>query len=365
MLAKFTEFKLILKKHCIDIVCITETHFTSEFIEAEISIPGYTAFRGDRAFKLDRTKSNTVDVSGGGGSVIYVHDNVPIKENSYHHGPDSVSVVIDTNVGSILIGCFYRSPSLNKDQVNEFHKFFKEKVEIKGDKEIEKVLLGDFNYSDISWVSGNVVAPVNSTNQHVKNQQSFLETVHDNGLSWLLTDQVTRRRMVKDKLQESLIDQVFVTEEALVTDFNIGPPLGNSDHVSICVQLNVFDPSKNSPGANTQKKNWSKLSSNDILEKSNHIDWNFSMDTCSMSVEEMASELYQKLDTITQSAPSFKLTKNNDDFYSSQWMNSSIKRAYRIKNKAWKEFDACPTGSNLNYALFKQAEFGKCEVEAN
>ena len=109
---------------------------------------------------------------------------------------------------------------------------------MKGDKDIEKVLLGDFNYSDISWVSGNVVAPVNSTNQHVKNQQSFLETVHDNGLSWLLTDQVTRRRMVKDKLQESLIDQVFVTEEALVTDFNIGPPLGNSDHVSICVQLN-------------------------------------------------------------------------------------------------------------------------------
>ena len=49
---------------------------------------------------------------------------------------------------NILIGCFYRSTSLNDDQDANFHKFFKSKIN--SDPDIEKFIIGDFNFTDIS-----------------------------------------------------------------------------------------------------------------------------------------------------------------------------------------------------------------------
>ena len=240
LIHKLPELKVILDEKDVDIVCVTESHYHDELLEAEITLPGYNAFRGDRNFKLDRLNRNADECSDGGGSVIYVKHSIKVLENSHSSILDSTSLTIDTNVGKILIGCFYQSSSLNEEQNLEFlENFFKM---ASSDNKVEKVLVGDFNFPNVLWVSGNVVGPKNSVNNSIMLQKIFVDGVHNNGLSWSITDEITRRRMVGNTLQESSIDQVFSSEESLITEFNIFSPLGKSDHVSIIVDLNIFQP---------------------------------------------------------------------------------------------------------------------------
>ena len=69
-----------------------------------------------------------------------------------------------------------------------------------------------------------------------------MEYVENTHASWSITDKITRRRMVGNTPQESTIDQVFSSEESLITEFNIFSPLGKSDHVYIIVDFNIFQP---------------------------------------------------------------------------------------------------------------------------
>ena len=41
---------------------------------------------------------------------------------------------------------------------------------------------------DISWVSGNVVGPKNSVDNNIVLHQKFVDSVHNAGLSWLVTE---------------------------------------------------------------------------------------------------------------------------------------------------------------------------------
>ena len=67
----------------------------------------------------------------------------------------------------------------------------------------------------------------------------FLDSVRYAGLSWLLTEEITRRRIVDNSVQKSLLDQVLCTDDSLIHDYVISPPLGRSDHVSIIIEINV------------------------------------------------------------------------------------------------------------------------------
>ena len=89
------------------------------------------------------------------------------------------------------------------------------------DDDLEKVIIGDFNCPNISWLSGNIAGPVNSVNSTINFQKDFLEKIHNNGLSWLITDEITRRRKVGNVVQESTIDQIFCSEQSLVSEFKI------------------------------------------------------------------------------------------------------------------------------------------------
>ena len=359
LLNKLSELKIIIDKNRIDIVCVTETHFNESLEEAEISIPGFTPYRGDRNFKLDRS-AIPEDVSSCGGSVIYVKNSILVKDCSHDSSLDSTSIIIKMDVGDILIGCLYRSTSLNDSQDTDFHSFLSQKVN--SDQHIEKILFGDFNFTDISWLSGNVVAPANSVNNYINSQQRFMNSINSAGYSWLLTDQVTRRRMVAGTLQESLLDQVLFSEESLISDFRLGPPIGKSDHMTIFVELNIF---KAAPINNTSevKRNWSKLTESDILDLATTIDFGYSENLPEMTVDKMWGEIHGKLSKITDSVPQCSTPKKNK-ICDLPWINSSLKRAFRVKEKAWKEFDTDCSHENLYVALSKEGKFNDTEIKA-
>ena len=221
---KLSELCLIIEAKNIDIICITETHYHDELDLAEIEIPGYNIFTGNRNFKLDQS-TNTGKVSEGGGSVIYVHKDISIVEGSYNQGLDSASVTIHTDIGDILLGCFYRSSSLNDSQNTDFLNYFSSKTA--GNVDLEKIIVGDYNCPNVSWLSENVAGPINSTNKEIIVQQKLLVNIHDAGLSWLITDEVTRRRKVGQTIQKSsTIDKIFCSDNSLVSECSVSQPLG-------------------------------------------------------------------------------------------------------------------------------------------
>ena len=364
LLNKMSELRLTLLCKSVDIACITETHFDSSLYESEIEINGYNCFRQDRNFKLDRSKCSDI-VSGGGGSIIYVRSNISVEKITNLPGSlDSVAILIDCNLGKVLLSCMYRSPSLSMKQDEKLLSFFDCLTKYNGD-DVEKLFMGDFNLTNVSWLSGSVLGFKDSVNSSIKAQRQYMDSVHNAGLSWLLTNEITRRRKVGDSVQESLLDQILCTEDSLINDFVIGPPLGKSDHVSIIMELNVANECYNDTSVSIKKHNWSKMTGFDIMELSSEVDWTYSKDIAMLTVEEMWQELHGKLNLVTQGVP-FCPNPVSDSMnkYKMPWINSTLKRALKAKNKAWAVFDEEPCRLNLNLALSKQEIFEENETKA-
>ena len=51
-----------------------------------------------------------------------------------------------------------------------------------------------------------------------------MDIFNTKGMYWHFTNEITRRRLVKDTLQESLLDQVLYSNDALVSDVELLPP---------------------------------------------------------------------------------------------------------------------------------------------
>ena len=145
----------------LDILCITESKLDSSHIDAEISIPNFVHYRGDRDFKIK--VENSIEISDGGGSIIYVRSSIPSEIISSINAPDSVAVAVKTRIGNIAIGCMYRSQGLSPLQND---KLFSAIKDLSLDQTFsETIIMGDFNLPDISWIAGTVSGKVNKNIQ--------------------------------------------------------------------------------------------------------------------------------------------------------------------------------------------------------
>ena len=165
-------------------------------LDAEIHIDGYNFYRGDRNFALDKSKSKSNDVSEGGGCIIYYKSQLAdkISLDECFKAPDSLAINMNTGSGKVKLCCIYRSQSLNIMQNHTLLTSVKNASDISN--EHETIMFGDFNLPDVNWVTGSVIAPENSKNVILNNEMEFMNMFHKNGLNWLLTDEITRRRLV-------------------------------------------------------------------------------------------------------------------------------------------------------------------------
>ena len=85
-----------------------------------------------------------------------------------------------------------------------------------GPNDCEVVMVGDFNLSDVLWDCATVVCPDNTKDKKFILQKKFLVKFAESSLYWqlIIDGTITRRRMYNCKLQDSLLDQVLVTEPA-------------------------------------------------------------------------------------------------------------------------------------------------------
>ena len=356
LINKLCELKHAVAIYQSDIVCINETHFNKEITDPEVSLPGFKLFRQDRDFSIcEKAKENSV--SNGGGCIIYVKQDLNPNVVDWFKVPDSIAIEFDSNIGRVNIACVYRSVSLSSQQNILMNNMIKRLA----DSHVESIVVGDFNLPNVSWLSGTVNAPISTNNRCLIVQKQFVECIQDSGFVWYITDEVTRRRVVDGNLQESTLDQVLSTNEAIVNEIKFVSPLGKSDHICFDIELNLSSSNcEQSKVTETKpRKLWGKVSSEEILHRSTEIDWSYSNGI--VTSEDMWSELHSKIDLVDDIVP----TEKNPN--KMPWVNSALKRCRKKTDKCWSTFDSNPSSENLNIALLQQGKFEsksvKCKVK--
>ena len=112
----------------------------------------------------------------------------------------------------------------------------------------------------------------------------------------------------------------------------------------------------------SEKQNWSKFSSKQILDLGETIDWGFSADN--LSVEDKWTEFYDKLLKISSKAPKItvKFSRNGAIISKPPWDCTKLKRKRKLKDAAWRTFESLPSTENLHYAPNKQSEYETIRV---
>ena len=187
-ITKRDELELLMSRYQYDVVAITESWLTGEFLDSEVNIPGYTMFRKDRGFVRDNVK--------GGGVLIYVKDCFCAYECDDLNKFKCEAIWINLKLSSkntVLIGVCYRSPNAVDQEIIELFSA------VQTAAKTHAIILGDFNYPGIDW----------STLQCEPSSKPFLDLVHDCFL---------HQHVEKPTRDKHILDMVFSTESKMVEE---------------------------------------------------------------------------------------------------------------------------------------------------
>jgi endonuclease/exonuclease/phosphatase family metal-dependent hydrolase len=126
----------------------------------------------------------------------------------------------------LLVGVIYRSPSSDACYNQMLNEVIREAVSMKSS---HILLLGDFNFPEISWCNQSCAA----TAGHPLHK--FLDCVHD----CFLFQHVTEATHFCGSQRANVLDLIFTYDEAMISDLHYDKPIGKSDHVVLSCQYNV------------------------------------------------------------------------------------------------------------------------------
>ncbi len=136
LICKFDEVKKLIQDQSFDVLSLTETWLTSNVIDEELNISGYTFVRKDRS---DPSKSQ------GGGVLVYVKDNIPYNTIACYANLTDEHIWIEikrSHCKRMIIGSIYRPPDLN---IAVFAQSLRTSLEHIYSESCDLVILGDFN----------------------------------------------------------------------------------------------------------------------------------------------------------------------------------------------------------------------------
>ena len=113
-----------------------------------------------------------------------------------------------------------------------------------------------------------------------------------------------------------MLDQVFTYNDGLVSSVGVLALVGKSDHVTLLVELKVANDPQYSQ---LEKKSWFKVDEEFVKTHSSDIDWMYS--SADLKVEQMWSEMLNKLSLISDKVPSISLktSKNGEVLQRLPW----------------------------------------------
>ncbi|XP_050514896.1 uncharacterized protein LOC126890092 [Diabrotica virgifera virgifera] len=320
--AKFTEFVCNIQLITPHIICIAESWLNNNIPDSLIAIPSYTIYRKDRQNRV------------GGGVCIYLSELITnnfsiCAKDIQTAGLDILHLTITRNSFTMNLICLYRPPDTQPGTDNLFIELLEEISLLDN-----LVIVGDFNFPDISW-------PAISLTDGVSSHNLFKNFIINSNLSQLIT-KPTRFRLNN---QPSTVDLVITNEEQLISTIDISSPIGKSDHAVITfhIQFNL-SKSLNKMYSKTitvtdffkvnsalHQLNWNNLFHN-LIDPSSMWDTFLDTATRTISVHTTERQLFRN-----QLKP---------------WINLAATRLIRHKRKLWQSYKR--TGSLDDFLVHRR-----------
>ena len=214
---KANQFNCFISNHLPDLVFVTETWLNEDQPDGIICPPHYYCLRKDR-----RTP--------GGGLAVFVRVGLhaqllPVDDQFLHCEILPLEISSPNATGpDIRFILTYRPPYYSPDDLAKFTLTL-HCIELLLDTPKPTAILGDFNLPLIDWVHFH--APDSPL------YNLFMKLTHDYGLSQFVLEP-TRINNILDLILSPLPD--------FLSDYSICPPLGTSDHDTICFAVNTRLP---------------------------------------------------------------------------------------------------------------------------
>ena len=312
MLSKRDELENLVSLRKPAAVALTETWLSAEVADAEVSIAGYTLFRCDRTGRI------------GGGTLLYVRDD--IGASLVHKTIDSDGQyeglwcrVKFSHRGYETVGVLYRSPgaapSIMIEDLNRFA----------GGGHC--LILGDFNVPMIDW-DNDVCKP--GADQFTKD---IFSTVCE-----LYLHQHVRDSTRTTTSSANILDLVFSPRESDVTDLQILPPIGKSDHSTVSFFWRRGAPQMQ---PTLKRRNIWKIPFGQMIAAAESIDWKVPSSNVDVLWNHFR-DVFHGL--INDFAPPWKPRTHAKG---PPWFDRELRRLLRRRNRAWKYFRS--TGAGYEY----------------
>ena len=190
-----------ITEHQLKLVCVTESHLTSEVLSPFVAIPNFTLLRNDVEGTVHKH-----------GVCAYVHEEILVDNVSY---PANNVLMFRLLIFNVFIIIVYRPPSYNASQ-NEQLAILLENITTGK----ECVVLGDFNLPNVNWHSTDVLPDTSSVPPL---EARFLDAFNSVGLVQWVTEPTYPR-------SGNTLDLLFTTEADCVGKVEVLEPLPGCDH---------------------------------------------------------------------------------------------------------------------------------------
>ena len=192
-----------------------------EHKDAEVNIPGYVLFRGDRVKHKRRYGRNS------GGVAIYVREDIAgTFECTLNFSNGAVEVLaIHSTVLDLHIVCVYRQPDNQANRSTS--KAFKQAINklhttLAGIPQQNIIITGDFNLPHTDWSCGNIQKLPGAP----KDEQEMIEILNKLANN-LFLNQIVNQPTHKDG---NTLDLILINNMELLHDINISVPLRSATH---------------------------------------------------------------------------------------------------------------------------------------
>lgn len=244
-----------------DVILITEVIPKSQsnpIAPALLNLEGYKA-----SFNFE---PNTADLGSSGIRGVAIYSKISLNASDIdikvEESSDHIWIELPTKDKPLLVGCIYRSPSYDMDKEGCMKSAISTSQLIKAayERNNNVIMVGDFNYKEIDW--DNEYAPPNK-----EHQSNFINALQE----CYLHQHVTEPTRFRVNETPNLLDLLLTSEESMIKDLSYQPPLGGSDHICLCFNVNcgIQENIKEEP----DKRNFYKTDYTAIVKDLRKYEW--------------------------------------------------------------------------------------------
>lgn len=251
------------------------------------------------------------------GVIIYVRNNIKSKQIHYDKTlQEVVTVEIEGQKDTLTISNIYRSPSSSEDNNKSLNNF----IENLASKASGRILVvGDFNYNDITWENGTAKSTTSS---------NFIEVLREN----FLIQNVVSPTRARGTDEPHLLDLV-ISNDSFIDCIEYMAPLGKSDHCVLNIKCNCKVRLENfKPRLDFEKGNY------EALKNYLAIDWTETLRTHKGDINGMWNIFKSYL---TKGTNQFVPHIKNLTAVKKKWIRpieATVRIDIKKKNKLWKKY---------------------------